>query len=249
MGNKINPVRNNQPQADADTQAHRISNGIKIIALILGLALILPYSSLAQDTTADSDDTSVEVEDEADDNSDDSTTSATPLQKARDVLKNRANQLKDKRTEAHDEAEDAKANQAERRGTQRDARLARLKNSMAVHINRMQNAINKLQNITERIDGAVSNLNEQGVDTSSVDSLITQSNTQKSEAVRLLDDAKAKHAAIIDSDHPKEAVKEFITSLRALKSQLVELHKTLKEIVKTLKSLNNSSTDVEGEDN
>lgn len=211
-----------------------------LIALILSLALVLPYAGLAHGTEEDHDaeDNSTEVSSSVEDEnkdaaSDDSTNRRTPLQNARDVLKDKADQLQNVRTNQAERKEE----RAERRGSHRDAQLARLKNSMAVHINRMQHAINKLQNIIDRIDGAVSKLNEQGVDTSSVDSLVTQAKDEKAEAIRLLDDAKAKHAAILESEHPREAVTEFISSLRALKSQLVKLHGTLVETVRTLKSL------------
>jgi uncharacterized protein YukE len=255
-------------------------NKLKVISFILVLALVVPYVTLAQDTSRSTDaDTSTTTDsnnsdigtttndsdaagtgdttDRDADNTGDTTDrdDSKPsvrdrLQNATDVLRNRADEVRDRaNTDERNVDKERTSEREEIRDEQRARHLLRLKNSMARHINRMQHAINRLQNIIERIEGAIRKLNEREIDTSSVDSLVSRAKSEKAEAVRLLEDVKAKHGAIADSEDTREAVKTFISSLRSLKDQLIKLHKTLQEIVPILKRLANSSTNQDGEDN
>ena len=249
-------------------------NKLKLTAFILVVALVVPYVTVAQDTNTSLDtdtsvttgtdvDSSVTTEAEnsgtgstdADSSAADSDSSGTSardrLQNAADTLRQRAGQLRDDvRSNSGERADEERiTDRVEKQNEQRVKRLAKLKNSMARHINRMQRVINRLQNIIDRIEGARDKLNDRGIDTSSVETLVSQAKAEKAEAVRLLDDAKAKHAAITDSENPRESVKAFISSLRSLKDQLIQLHKTLQSIVPILKRLANPSANTDGEDN
>lgn len=145
------------------------------------------------------------------------------------------------RTQAQEDRASQKDERAEERTEERDLRrehkLRMLRKSMAVHINRMQAAINRLQNIIDRLTGALRRINERGIETSAVAALIEEAQAQKAEAVSLLEDAKAKYAAIETSEDPKAAMAEFTASLRGVKEQLKDLHQTLIEAMRTLKGL------------
>jgi uncharacterized protein YukE len=119
--------------------------------------------------------------------------------------------------------------------TARANRLMALKRLMQAQINRSEKAIGRLQGLIERIEARRDKLEEKGAVMTEIDALIVTAKTQKTAAETALAKAKTDLAALEDSETPKQAVRTFMTSMKDLKKKLIELHRSLKAIVKEMK--------------
>jgi len=135
----------------------------------------------------------------------------------------------------------------ERPENARLARIEAIKKLCQAQTRRAENAIDRMDKLIDRIDEYIAKLEASGVDTTSVENLMDQATDQKNTADDLLIEAENKCSAIGTAELPKQAVKEYMTAFNNLKKQMISLHKTLKEIVRSLKSLERDDNEEENE--
>lgn len=129
----------------------------------------------------------------------------------------------------------------QQRVEQREIRAKALKRLADTQYKRTENAIRKLSDLIGKIDKKVATLQDRGVDVSSLSAPISEAKNMKAEAEALLSDLKDKYNSIDPaSTNPKRQVQDFMNGMKALKKKLVELHRSLMDIVKELRKLEKS---------
>ncbi|MBX4187857.1 MAG: hypothetical protein KW793_01840 [Candidatus Doudnabacteria bacterium] len=123
------------------------------------------------------------------------------------------------------------------------ARLLGAQRMMQNQINRAEKAMVRLENIITRIETRRDKIEDAGVNATTIDKLITDAKTQKDEAREALDTAKEALADIETSDDPKTDIREFMVSIKALKKEMIDLHKGLKSVIKEMRRLMPKSED------
>jgi hypothetical protein len=118
-------------------------------------------------------------------------------------------------------------------------------------VSRAQNAIDRLSAILERIEGLEEAEEAESEEEGSEElhDLITLAKKQKADAEKSLADVKTKAKTLSDAlaaasadttlTAPTKPVKDFMASIRALKQDLIEFHKTLVLIIKEFKAHQN----------
>jgi hypothetical protein len=122
----------------------------------------------------------------------------------------------------------------ERMQKTREQRIMAVKALVQAQIRRAENILARMDHLITRIESRRAKLSDEGADLTAVDALISKAKEQKADAKEALDKAKANYAEIDGSEHPREQVHAFMTSMRELKTQLVALHKTLVETIRAM---------------
>ncbi len=119
----------------------------------------------------------------------------------------------------------------------RMGRVLGMKKMMQNQIDLATRAIDRLDKIQTKIDERRAKLSDiEGVDLTEVDKLIADVEAQSVIVQTDLDKAKAALAAVKeDSEQPKQAVQNFMLTMRQVKKDLITLHKDMKLVVKAMR--------------
>ncbi len=120
----------------------------------------------------------------------------------------------------------------------REARIQALKHLAEAQVDRTEKAIRRLEGLISKIESAMNALQERGVDTSALAASLDKAKSLKSEALAMLADLKTKYSSIDPAlPEPRRQVQAFLTGMNQLKKKLIELHRSLVDIVKQIRSL------------
>ena len=125
----------------------------------------------------------------------------------------------------------------------RKQKIKALRRIAVNQVQRSEKAISRLDGVMDRIDVRLKVFEQTGVDISSVTPLVEKAKKQKAEAEILLADIEMQRDAITaESASLQQSVKQFMANVKTLKKKLIELHKTLKDVVKAMKKLDKPET-------
>jgi hypothetical protein len=114
-----------------------------------------------------------------------------------------------------------------------------VKRLMQVQINRSEKALSRMSEILDRIEKTRADLASTN-DLSRADALITKAKAQKTKVEQSLAAAKEKYQGFDASSKPREQVKAFMAEMKNVKAELIQLHKDLKAVIKTMKEIKKS---------
>ena len=148
---------------------------------------------------------------------------------------------------AHDEPTTTTTGTTTQQTAKTKLREAKTKAITAVgqnQVRRAQKAFDKLSAILDRMKTKRAALTGTSTDITQLDALIAKAETQKTDAQTALNDVKTKLAAMTTAlttattsttaVAPKQQVKDFMASVKVLKTKLIAFHKTLQQMVPIL---------------
>ncbi len=134
-----------------------------------------------------------------------------------------------------------------------EARRAAVKKLMGNQVNLGTRVIERLSEILVKIEARRDKMDAAGIDVSTIDALIASAKTKQEDAQDLLDKANQDMDDISTSDTPRLVALDFIKQSKELKKTLIDLHKTMLQIVQNMRSLEKAEKDSvqteSGEDN
>ncbi len=136
-----------------------------------------------------------------------------------------------------------------------ESRIKAVKKLMANQLGMITRASGRMADILDRIETRTEKMDAAGINVSSIETLIVAAKTKQDAIGDLLADAQEEMDNLSTSENPKAAAMAFIKNARELKKKLIDLHKTLIEIVRKMKALEkaheqaNVQDSEEGEDN
>lgn len=123
--------------------------------------------------------------------------------------------------------------------TSRADKLKALRNLVQAQINRTEKALGRLSSVLSRIELKLESFKETGVSVSALERKLAAAAVLKSETERGLSAVKDKYSSI-DPNEPRRSVQAFMKEMKALKSKLIELQKSLRSIISEMKRLEGS---------
>lgn len=188
-------------------------NKIKFISGLLAVVLLLPVLVGANSGIDDSDE---------------------EREKTTEVKRELKREPKETKDIQSKETKDVKA---------REAKVVALRKLSLVQMNRAEKSLARLAKIMTKVEARRTKLVGSASQLKVVDDLILKAKTQKSDAEKLLADAKADQLSLTRSSDPKGTVKQFMAETKVLKKKMIELHRTMTGIVKEMKKLEKAAAE------
>jgi ABC-type transporter Mla subunit MlaD len=118
----------------------------------------------------------------------------------------------------------------------RCAKMNGIASMMQAQIDRAQRAIDRLNQVIERVEARRAKMVGVTAKLTAVDAAIAQAKTDKAQAQAALDKAKTDLETFKTSTaSPKPAAQAFMASMRTLKKELIELHRSLKTVLREMR--------------
>ena len=168
------------------------------------------------------------------------------LQEGREELRQKARELRDNLRDTAKERREAFREKF--RDARESARVAAAHGKGLRMLNRYRAAIARFAHIRERLESRMEKLEEQGVDTSSVESLIEEAENMEAQAEVKMEELKAKYEALLDGERMGGISEEARAIAQTLKKESEDLHAQLKEISAALRALTPAEEEEESEE-
>ncbi|MEM9336993.1 MAG: hypothetical protein AAGA35_04015 [Patescibacteria group bacterium] len=123
----------------------------------------------------------------------------------------------------------------ERRAALQERAQERITNLAANMSNRMEAAIERIQNVIDRLTSRIKTLAEEGVDTTSAESFLAESQNNLDLASSLISSIDAEVAAVVGSENPRENWQDLKALYTEIKTAIQASHQSLRDTVAALK--------------